>query len=117
MAPSGPDAGSASGSPRMRAYFRFPPVPDAITVYINGARLAPLDYADPIADVTPHLVSRSNELVAVVPSTMCNYLPLILPDLRNAGLEFSQLAGLPKTDNGLVGVVTLVPFELVRLEI
>lgn len=97
------------------AYIRFPPVLDAITVYINGARLPPLDYARPVADVTPFLVSGSNEVVAVVPSTMWNYLRSILPDIRSAGREFSDLAALPKTDNGLVGVVTVVPFELFRL--
>ncbi|KAL2292175.1 hypothetical protein FJTKL_10817 [Diaporthe vaccinii] len=97
------------------AYIRFPPVLDAITVYINGARLPPLDCARPVADVTPFLVSGSNEVVAVVPSTMWNYLRSILPDIRSAGREFSDLAALPKTDNGLVGVVTVVPFEPFRL--
>lgn len=98
------------------AYIRFPPVLNAITVYINGARLPPLDYASPFADVTPYLVSGDNQVVAVVPSTMWNYLRSILPDIRSAGREFSSLAALPKTDNGLVGVVTVVPFEHIHLE-
>ncbi|KAK7722536.1 hypothetical protein SLS64_001073 [Diaporthe eres] len=99
------------------AYIRFPPVLDAITVYINGALLPPLDYASPVADVTRFVVSGSNEVVAVVPSTMWNYLRSILPDIRSAGREFSDLAALPKTDNGLVGVVNVVPFELFRLNL
>lgn len=118
--PRDPETCSARGGPRLGAYVRFPPVLNAITVYLNGARLPSLAYAGPVADVTPHLVSGSNELVAVVPSTMWNYLRSILPDIRSAGLEFSQLAGLPKTDDGLAGlagVVRLVPFEVVRLEI
>ncbi|KAG6359492.1 hypothetical protein INS49_013013 [Diaporthe citri] len=98
------------------AYIGFPSVLDAITVYINGARLPPLDYASPVPDVTPYLFSGSNEIVAVVPSTMWNYLRSILPDIRSAGREFSSLAALPKTDNGLAGVVTVVPFELLRLD-
>lgn len=97
------------------AYIRFPPVLNAITVYVNGVRIPPLDYASPVADVTPYLVSGSNQVTAVVPSTMWNYLRSILPDIRSAGREFSSLAALPKTDNGLVGVVTVVPFELLRL--
>lgn len=97
-------------------YIRFPPVLNAITVYVNGARLPPLDYASPVADVTPYLVSGDNQVVAVVPSTMWNYLRSILPDIRSAGREFSSLAALPKTDNGLVGVVNVVPFEHVHLE-
>lgn len=99
------------------AYIRFPPVLDAITVYVNGARVPPLDYASPVADVTPYLVGGSNEIVAVVPSTMWNYLRSILPDIRSAGREFTDLAALPKTDNGLVGVVTVVPFEFLRLDL
>ena len=98
------------------AYIKFPPVLDAITVYANGARLPPLDYTSPVADVTPYLVSGSNQIVAVVPSTMWNYLRSILPDIRSAGREFSQFAAYPKTDNGLVGVVTVVPFEVLSLD-
>lgn len=98
------------------AYIRFPPVLDAITVYANGARLPPLDYANPVADITPYLVSGDNRIVAVVPSTMWNYLRSILPDIRSAGREFSQMAAIPKTDNGLVGVVTVVPFEVVHIQ-
>lgn len=109
-------ATSFAGNTSLGAYIRFPPVLNAITVYINGARLPPLDYASPVADVTPFLVSGSNEVVAVVPSTMWNYLRSILPDIRSAGRGFSDLAALPKTDNGLVGVVTVVPFELLRLD-
>lgn len=112
-----PDAAAGyAHNTSLGAYIKFPPVLDAITVYINGARLPPLDYANPIADVTPYLVTGSNQVVAVVPSTMWNYLRSILPDIRSAGREFSALAALPKTDNGMVGVVTVVPVELVRLD-
>lgn len=98
------------------AYIRFPPVLDAITVYINGARLPPLDHANPVADVTSNLVGGNNQIVAVVPSTMWNYLRSILSDVRSAGREFSRLAAYPKTENGLVGSVTLVPFEALNFE-
>lgn len=103
-------------STSLGAYIRFPPALDAITVHINGARILPLDYTRPVADITPYLVSGSNKVVAVVPSTMWNYLRSILPDIRNAGLEVSQLADHPKTDNGLVGVVTVVPVEIVHVD-
>lgn len=109
-------AAGYTNSTSLGAYIRFPPVLNAITVYVNGARLPPLDYARPVADVTSHLVSGSNQVVAVVPSTMWNYLRSILPDIRSAGREFSSLAVLPKTENGLVGMVTVVPFERLRLD-
>lgn len=112
-----PESGSGEmNGTSLGAYIRFPPVLDAITVYANGARLPPLDYADPVADITPYLVSGDNRIVAVVPSTMWNYLRSILPDIRSAGREFSQMAAVPKTDNGLVGVVTVVPFEVLYVE-
>lgn len=97
------------------AYIKFPPVLDAITIHVNGARLPPLDYTSPTADITPYLVNGSNQIVAVVPSTMWNYLRSILTHLRSAGREVSQFAALPKTDNGLIGEVTVVPFEIVRV--
>lgn len=109
-------AAGYTNSTSLGAYIRFPPVLNAITVYVNGARLPPLDYASPVADVTSHLVSGSNQVVAVVPSTMWNYLRSILPDIRSAGREFSSLAVLPKTENGLAGMVTVVPFERLRLD-
>ncbi|KAJ0119379.1 hypothetical protein J7T55_013618 [Diaporthe amygdali] len=107
-------AGSTN-STSLGAYIKFPPVLDAITIHVNGARLPPLDYTSPTADVTPYLVNGSNQIVAVVPSTMWNYLRSILPDLRSAGREVSQFAALPKTNNGLIGEVTVVPFEIVHV--
>lgn len=112
-----PESGSGEmNGTSLGAYIRFPPVLDAITVYANGARLPPLDYANPVADITPYLVSGDNRIVAVVPSTMWNYLRSILPDIRSAGREFSQMAAIPKTENGLVGVVTVVPYEVLYIE-
>ncbi|KAL0777299.1 hypothetical protein CaCOL14_006817 [Colletotrichum acutatum] len=98
------------------AYIKFPPVLDAITVYVNGARLPPLDLTNPIADATPYLMKGNNQIVAVIPGTMWNYLRSILPEIRSSGREFSAFTALPKTDNGLVGVVTVVPFEMFHLK-
>ncbi|KXH44423.1 hypothetical protein CNYM01_07284 [Colletotrichum nymphaeae SA-01] len=98
------------------AYVKIPPVLDAITVYVNGARLPPLDLTNPIADATSYLVEGNNQIVAVVPGTMWNYLRSILPEIRSSGREFSAFAALPKTDNGLVGVVMVVPFEIIHLK-
>ncbi|KAL2884344.1 hypothetical protein SGCOL_000285 [Colletotrichum sp. CLE4] len=107
--------GSANGT-SLGAYLKFSPVLDAITVYVNGARLPPLDFASPFADATSYLADGNNQVVAVVPGTMWNYLRSILPEIRSSGREFSSLAALPKTDNGLVGVVTVVPFEPFHLK-
>lgn len=106
---------SANGT-AFGAYIKFPPVLDAITVHVNGARLPPLDLTNPIADATPYLVKGNNQVLAVVPGTMWNYLRSILPGIRSSGREFSSMTALPKTDNGLVGIVTVVPFEIFHLK-
>ncbi|OBR14858.1 Secreted protein [Colletotrichum higginsianum IMI 349063] len=110
-----PPGSVQDNSVSLGAYIRFPPVLNAITVYINGARLAPLDYVDPIIDITQYLISGSNDIVAVVPSTMWNYLRSILPGIRSSGRQFLQLEAIPKTENGLVGVVSVVPFEFLHI--
>ncbi|KAK1545886.1 hypothetical protein CPAR01_03388 [Colletotrichum paranaense] len=107
---------SSAHNTSLGAYIKFPPVLNAITVYVNGARLPPLDSTNPTADATSYLVKGNNHVVAVVPGTMWNYLRSILPEIRSSGREFSSMVALPKTDNGLIGIVAVVPFEIVLLK-
>jgi hypothetical protein len=61
-------------------------------------------------------------LRVVVPITMWNYLSSIASQLReaedvHAGLVYAQRApqSLPKTENGLAGDVTIVPYTTVEV--
>ncbi|KAL4905790.1 hypothetical protein BDW74DRAFT_184859 [Aspergillus multicolor] len=104
-----PAEGKADG-----AYIQFTRILHAITVYINGERLPALDYTDARADISPYLRNGTNEVLAVVPTTMWNYIRSILPDIRDQG----RLPGLLSKgltvpgiqDNGLVGDVRVVPY-------
>ncbi|KAI3390458.1 hypothetical protein diail_9575 [Diaporthe ilicicola] len=107
-----PPTSKLAGNTSLGAYVRFPPVLDALTVYINGYRLPNLDYADPVVDITPHLAEGDNEIAVVVPSTMWNYIRSILPDILNSGRPATQAQGQPKTENGLIGVVNVIPYEI-----
>ncbi|KAL1877886.1 hypothetical protein Daus18300_002239 [Diaporthe australafricana] len=110
-----PPASELAANISQGAYVEFPPVLDAITAYVNGRRLPSLDYADPVADITPYLAVGNNEISVVVPSTMWNYIRSILPDILSSGRPVSQFQSLPKTENGLIGTVNVVPFEVIRV--
>ncbi|KAL3482790.1 hypothetical protein BJX62DRAFT_231439 [Aspergillus germanicus] len=104
-----PTEGSADG-----AYILFPPILHAIQLSVNGHKLPALDYTDAKADITPYLRRGTNEILALVPTTMWNYIRSILPDIRDQGHLPGLLdLGLPVpglSDNGLVGEVMIVPF-------
>lgn len=101
------------------AYISFPPVDHALTVYINGQRIPTLDHHNPVGDITAFLRAGKNEVLAVVPSTMWNYLQTITHKLRNQGEELSLLGQfkqmLSRIDHGIRGVVEIVPFENVQV--
>ncbi|KAL2811612.1 hypothetical protein BJX63DRAFT_444029 [Aspergillus granulosus] len=96
------------------AYIVFPPILHAIQVSVNGHRVPPLDYTDAKADIGPYLKKGQNEILAVVPTTMWNYIRSILSDIRDQGrLPGLLTEGLPVpgiSDNGLVGKVRVVPY-------
>jgi hypothetical protein len=100
------------------AYIVFPPVLHALRVRINGRPLPPLDFTAPKADISSYLHQGVTLVEALVPTTMWNYLRSIFGDLEDAGsspllveLTGGSLPGL--TDNGLVGTVSVVPYEAV----
>ncbi|RDW76315.1 uncharacterized protein DSM5745_06307 [Aspergillus mulundensis] len=101
------------------AYIYFPRILHAIQVYINGHRVPALDYTDPKADISLYISNGTNEVLAVVPTTMWNYIRSILPDIRDQGrLPGLLTKGLPVPDiqdNGLVGEVRVVPYLSVRI--
>lgn len=101
------------------AYIRFPPALNTIILKVNGKETGPLDLTAPVLDVTPYLQQGENEIVALVPTTMWNYLSTLEDELLSGGVGplFKNL-GLTyaRTDQGLVGSVHVVPFQRVRVE-
>ncbi|KAB8214872.1 hypothetical protein BDV33DRAFT_227939 [Aspergillus novoparasiticus] len=97
------------------AYIVFPSILHSIQLSINGHRVPPLDYTDAKADIGRYLKAGTNEVLAVVPTTMWNYIRSILPDIRDQGHLPGLLAeGLPVPDiseNGLVEEVTVIPYS------
>ncbi|EXK85159.1 hypothetical protein FOQG_10813 [Fusarium oxysporum f. sp. raphani 54005] len=108
------------------AYVKFEPVMHAMKLWVNGKRLPPVDPRNPVVDLGPFMKRGENEILAVVPTTMWNYVRSLLPRIRNAGdipLEIStqdiqlKWPTPAKTDNGLVGRVYLVPYHKVTLRL
>ncbi|KAM0188794.1 hypothetical protein ACHAPI_010403 [Fusarium lateritium] len=103
-------------------YVRFEPVLHAMKLWVNGMRLLPIDPRDPVVDLGPFIKLGRNEIVAIVPTTMWNYVRSLLPQIRNAGdvpleilTEDIQIKWPipPKTDNGLMGRVFLEYYQKV----
>lgn len=103
------------------AYIQFSPALNSITLEVNGARVHPLDPTNPVADISTYLVEGDNLVLAIVPSTMWNYLRSILQDIKNLGAtpfgpgETLSVDMIPKTENGLVGAVNIIPYEALRV--
>jgi hypothetical protein len=95
------------------AYIKFLPALNVIVLDINGKRLPPLDGTTPMIDITPYLVQGDNEVLAIVPSTMWNYIRSMIDDVESGGLSpIIKKLGIPgPLKNGLVGAVQLIPYE------
>ncbi|KAH8657044.1 hypothetical protein BGZ60DRAFT_416619 [Tricladium varicosporioides] len=110
-----PAQGSADG-----AYIKFSPILNAVRLYINGKRIPPFDPNAPKADIGPYLRNGENDVLAVVPSTMGNYLNTILSRARNGdgSITIFGLLGVPitPTDQGLVGDVAIIPYQEMRIK-
>jgi hypothetical protein len=102
------------------AYLVLPPIKHAARLYINGHQLPPLDLAAPRADVAPYLRVGQNQVTVVAPTTMWNYIRTILGDIKNSDttplLSIISPTLPPRSDNGLIGEVKLVPYVKLRLE-
>jgi hypothetical protein len=98
----------------------LPPIKHAARLFVNGHKLPPLDLAAPRADIAPYLRVGRNQVTVVVPTTMWNYIRSILGDIKNS--DTSPLLSIvsptlpPRSDNGLIGEVKLVPYVKLRLE-
>jgi hypothetical protein len=96
------------------AYIVFPSILHAIQVSINGNRVPPLDFTDARADISQYLKRGKNEVLAVVPTTMWNYIRSILSTIRDQGhLPGLLTLGLPVPgilENGLIEEVSIIPY-------
>ena len=100
------------------AYLFLPQTTNAARVYINGHRLPAFDFQAPKLDLSAYLVSGENELTVEVPSTMWNYIRTMLDELYSAGsLPELEGSGPDPVDNGLIGVVRVVPFVNVNVDL
>jgi hypothetical protein len=111
-----PSTSSADG-----AYAVFPQILHGLRVQVNGIRTPPLDFNDPRIDIGPYLRDGKNEILAIVPTTMWNYLRSIFGEIVMSGypplITITSPGYLPDTmDNGLVGVVKIVPYATVKVE-
>ena len=105
-----PCMGSADG-----AYIIFPRIPHALRLRINGKELPPLDYNAPRVNIGPYMKQGQNEILAIVPTTMWNYLRSIFDQIKMSALpplitiaDPDPLPGL--VQNGLVGTIKIVPY-------
>lgn len=101
------------------AYLFLPKTPNGARVFINNHRVPAFDYNAPKIDIGEYLFRGRNEVRVVVPSTMWNYLRTMLGKLRSSGsgpsFEMMNMQAPGPVDNGLIGVVRVVPYVSVRI--
>lgn len=92
----------------------------AVRLYINGEEADPVDPRGPVVDINAFLREGDNEVLAVVPSLMWNYVRTLAPRLEMAGTDafvsptFTSDVPLPEpVDNGLVGSVVITSYHKV----
>lgn len=111
-------AGNAAG-----AYLVIPPVAHGLAVNINGREIPAVDITNPMVDVSAYLVDGENTVLLKTASTLWNCLIPIWGDLLTGGTgpeftvaEIVDLLGYEAQNNGILGEVRLVPYQLVRVE-
>ena len=103
------------------AIIDFGPIQNTIRVRVNGKQIPPLDFSAAKADISAYLKEGVNVIEPTVATTLYNGLVPILPLLKSSGdgLRFGYgiavIPGLtpPSVPAGLLGTVTVTPFNLV----
>jgi hypothetical protein len=92
------------------AYVSFPQISHGLKLYVNGQAVQTLDFAKPMVDIGSFLRKGSNNVTAVVPTLMWNYIRSIYDEIEISG-SAPLLTTLPSNvDTGLIGDVELVPY-------
>ncbi|KAJ5610735.1 hypothetical protein N7510_007454 [Penicillium lagena] len=99
------------------AYLFLPSVDHGIAGFLNGKPLPNFDITNPRLDISSYLAPGTNSLVLKVSSTLWNGIIPYWGKIRTAGGgPASALSVLPAVQHyGIIGEVTIVPYELVRL--
>ena len=112
-----PSSGAADG-----AYLCLGTIVHAVKIYVNGNPVPALDPTAPRVDLGPFLRKGQNDVLAVVHSTMWNYVRSLLPELRTADLpafyapQYQVPVPIPgPSTNGLIGDVTIEPYWQYRV--
>ncbi|OJZ88644.1 hypothetical protein ASPFODRAFT_130526 [Aspergillus luchuensis CBS 106.47] len=97
------------------AYLTFPKIAQGIKVTVNGHDVGPLDFTNPRVDIGPYLTSGANEVTAIVPTLMWNYVRTIYDEIEISGIAPLLSDPLPdRVDNGLIGEVKIIPYVTTR---
>jgi hypothetical protein len=110
-----PWSGSADG-----ALLRLPPIQHTVRVFLNGARLPPLDPTDPVVDIGRLLKAGMNALDIVISTPLGNALRPIWAKLATSGNPPPSRLEIPGARPvlaryGLGGDVTVVPYWAVKV--
>ncbi|CAG7921801.1 unnamed protein product [Penicillium olsonii] len=99
------------------AYLSFPQISHGLKLFVNGQAIHALDFAHPMVDIGPFLHNGSNQITAVVPTLMWNYIRSIYDELEISGSK-PLLTALPgNVDTGLIGDVEVIPYTTHRISV
>ncbi|KAE8395445.1 hypothetical protein BDV23DRAFT_178499 [Aspergillus alliaceus] len=111
-----PHTGLADG-----AYILLPRVLHTLRLQVNGQQIPPFDYNAPKVDISTYLKPGRNEILAIVPSTMWNYLRSIFNQIVMSGypplITVASSSPLPElVDTGLSGTIQVLPYVKLQVE-
>ncbi|KAJ8098505.1 hypothetical protein POJ06DRAFT_136574 [Lipomyces tetrasporus] len=102
---------------QLGALLTIPPIPQGITVSLNGKELPNVDITHPIVDISAYVQQDKNVLSISVASTLWNVLTPIWPKLSTGrstatpSVEAFQALGFGALqDYGIIGEVQVVPY-------
>ncbi|KAJ5726772.1 uncharacterized protein N7483_008129 [Penicillium malachiteum] len=92
------------------AYLSLPAISHGLKLFVNGQAVQTLDFANPLVDISSFLHRGSNNITAIVPTLMWNYIRSIYDEILISGNK-PDLATLPNNvDTGLIGDVKVLPY-------
>lgn len=100
------------------AFIQLGPVVNTARLYVNGHLVPALDLTNPKADVTSYLKEGSNDILILTSTAYWNGIIPVKNQLLTSGanyLKTYQVPGIP-IQEGLVGDVTVIPFEYVSIQ-
>ncbi|KAJ5527610.1 hypothetical protein N7513_011769 [Penicillium frequentans] len=92
------------------AYLSLPAISHGLKLFVNGQAVQTLDFAKPLVDIGPFLRNGNNNITAIVPTLMWNYIRSIYDEILISGSKPALTTIPSNVDTGLIGQARIIPY-------